>query len=184
MDSHFESFRAVYGERLAAKYGFWRSVVDRSLAAFLRCGDLYEGFARVRCPDCQHEMFVAYSCKQRCTCPSCHQKRTLLTAMLIKRVYEVDPLSCPHCGLWQEPVSRAPPDIDGLARDLDSSSSNGQRGSRQCDQARELTTMDIDTFLATFLSRFMPLSRLDLLQGSRGFLTNKVNWRHTESPTR
>jgi len=51
------------------------------VAAFLRCGDLQEGFARVRCPDCQHEMFVAFSCKQRCTCPSCHQKRTLLTAM-------------------------------------------------------------------------------------------------------
>ena len=26
-------------------------------------------------------MFVAYSCKQRCTCPSCHQKRALLTAL-------------------------------------------------------------------------------------------------------
>ncbi len=26
-------------------------------------------------------MFVAYSCKQRCTCPSCHQKRTLLTGI-------------------------------------------------------------------------------------------------------
>ena len=26
-------------------------------------------------------MFVAFSCKQRCTCPSCHQKRTLLTAI-------------------------------------------------------------------------------------------------------
>ena len=43
--------------------------------------DLQEGFARVRCPDCKHEMFVAFSCKQRCTCPSCHQKRTLLTAI-------------------------------------------------------------------------------------------------------
>jgi len=30
---------------------------------------------------CQHEMFVAFSCKQRCTCPSCHQKRTLLTSL-------------------------------------------------------------------------------------------------------
>ena len=38
-------------------------------------------FARVRCRKCKHEMFVAYSCKQRCTCPSCHQKRTLLTAL-------------------------------------------------------------------------------------------------------
>ncbi|MDP6415798.1 MAG: transposase, partial [Gammaproteobacteria bacterium] len=61
--------------------GFWRPVIDRSVTAFLKCGDLHEGFARVRCPDCKHEMFVAYSCKQRCTCPSCHQKRTLLTAM-------------------------------------------------------------------------------------------------------
>ena len=51
------------------------------MTAFLSCGDLHEGFARVRCPDCQHEMFVAFSCKQRCTCPSCHQKRTLLTAL-------------------------------------------------------------------------------------------------------
>ena len=34
-----------------------------------------------RCPDCKHEMFVAFSCKRRCTCPSCHQKRTLLTSL-------------------------------------------------------------------------------------------------------
>ena len=51
------------------------------MTAFLQCGDLHQGFARVRCPDCQHEMFVAFSCKQRCTCPSCHQKRALLTSM-------------------------------------------------------------------------------------------------------
>jgi len=81
MDEHFGSFRHVYDERFQAKYGFWRPVVDRSVAAFLKCGDLEEGFARVRCPDCHHEMFVAFSCKQRCTCPSCHQKRTLLTAL-------------------------------------------------------------------------------------------------------
>lgn len=81
LDGHFEAFREVYHERFQDKYGFWRPVVDRSVAAFLTCGDLHEGFARVRCPNCKHEMFVAYSCKQRCTCPSCHQKRTLLTAM-------------------------------------------------------------------------------------------------------
>ena len=75
MDRHFESFRQVYDERFQAKYGFWRPVVDRSVTAFLHCGDLNEGFARVRCPDCRHEMFVAFSCKQRCACPSCHQKR-------------------------------------------------------------------------------------------------------------
>ena len=51
------------------------------MTAYLKCGDLHEGFARVRCADCKHEMFVAFSCKQRCTCPSCHQKRTLMTGI-------------------------------------------------------------------------------------------------------
>ena len=37
--------------------------------------------SRVRLSFIPHQMFVAYSCKQRCTCPSCHQKRTLLTAI-------------------------------------------------------------------------------------------------------
>jgi len=81
LDEHFDSFHQVYDEQFQAKYGFWRPVVARSVTAFLKCGDLQEGFARVRCPDCHHEMFVAFSCKQRCTCPSCHQKRTLLTAL-------------------------------------------------------------------------------------------------------
>jgi ribosomal protein S27E len=81
LDQHFETFQRVYDERFAAKYGFWRPIVERSVTAFLKCGDLQEGFARVRCPDCHHEMFVAFSCKQRCTCPSCHQKRALLTAI-------------------------------------------------------------------------------------------------------
>ncbi len=80
IERHFESFQRVYDERFAAKYGFWRPIVERSVTAFLKCGDLHEGFARVRCPDCQHEMFVAFSCKQRCACPSCHQKRALLTS--------------------------------------------------------------------------------------------------------
>jgi len=74
LDEHFDSFRQVYDECFQEKYGYWRPIVEQSVAAFLKCGDLQEGFARVRCPDCKHEMFVAFSCKQRCTCPSCHQK--------------------------------------------------------------------------------------------------------------
>jgi len=88
MDRHFAAFQQVYDDRFQARYGFWRPVrpplrggARHSVTAFLKCGDLQEGFARVRCPDCKHEMFVAFSCKQRCTCPSCHQKRTLLTAL-------------------------------------------------------------------------------------------------------
>ena len=81
IDQHFDSFQQVYDERYQAKYGYWRPIIEQSVTAYLKCGDLHAGFARVRCPDCKHEMFVAFSCKQRCTCPSCHQKRTLLTAM-------------------------------------------------------------------------------------------------------
>jgi ribosomal protein S27E len=64
VDQHFATFSRVYDERFQAKYGYWRPVVERSVRAYLRCGDLHEGFARIRCPDCGHEMFVAFSCKQ------------------------------------------------------------------------------------------------------------------------
>ena len=64
LGEHFDSFRQVYDEQFQAKYGFWRPVVARSVTAFLKWGDLQEGFARVRCPDCHHERFVAFSCKQ------------------------------------------------------------------------------------------------------------------------
>jgi hypothetical protein len=86
MDEHFESFQQVCDERFAAKYGYWRPVVERSVEAFLKCGDFQEGFARVRCRKCKHEMSVAYSRKQRCTCPSCDQKRALLTALHVAEV--------------------------------------------------------------------------------------------------
>ena len=87
IDEHFDSFQQTYDERFQGKYGFWRPVIERSVAAFLKCGDLHEGFARVRCVDCKQRpckhgaRLVAFSCKQRCTCPSCHQNRTLLTSI-------------------------------------------------------------------------------------------------------
>ncbi|MCP4119683.1 MAG: hypothetical protein GY737_30635, partial [Desulfobacteraceae bacterium] len=33
--------------------------------------------ARVRCEDCGHEYLLAFSCKRRQFCPSCHQKRVV-----------------------------------------------------------------------------------------------------------
>ena len=56
----------------------WRPIVSGTVAKFLRCGDLHEGFARVKCRACKHEFFVAFSCKQRCVCASRHQKRSLI----------------------------------------------------------------------------------------------------------
>jgi hypothetical protein len=35
------------------------------------------GFARVRCEECGHEYLLAFSCKRRQFCPSCHQKRVI-----------------------------------------------------------------------------------------------------------
>ncbi len=80
---HWDEFRAVYADRYARKCGHWRPIYDKTVRHFLKCGDLHHGFARVRCPDCRHEFFVAFSCKQRCICPSCSQKRTLLFGMHI-----------------------------------------------------------------------------------------------------
>ena len=44
---------------------------------YLDCGILHNGFARVRCGDCGHEYLLAFSCKRRHFCPSCHQKRVV-----------------------------------------------------------------------------------------------------------
>lgn len=44
---------------------------------YLDCGDLHMGFARVRCEEYCHEYLLAFSCKRRQFCPSCHQKRVI-----------------------------------------------------------------------------------------------------------
>ena len=47
--------------------------VDKELDAFLECGLLHRGFARVVCHRCRNEHLVAFSCKGRGICPSCTQ---------------------------------------------------------------------------------------------------------------
>ncbi len=85
LDRYFDEFQQVYDERYRKRYGFWRPVISCTVEKFLACGDLREGFARVRCPRCRHEFFVAFSCRRRCLCPSCHQKRALVMAEHIAR---------------------------------------------------------------------------------------------------
>jgi len=92
--------------------------------------------------------------------------------MLIKRVYETDPLACPqcggqmkviafieppqgdviekilrHCGLWHAATPRPPPAADGWVHDPDG---DGDSQGASADEPRELTYVDIDTFEATF----------------------------------
>lgn len=47
------------------------------ISQYLDCGNLRNGFARVKCKDCSHEYLLAFSCKRRHFCPSCHQKRVM-----------------------------------------------------------------------------------------------------------
>jgi hypothetical protein len=78
IDRYYEEFQRVYAQRYQRRYGFWRPAIGAAVRRFLRCGDPAAGLARIRCPDCGHEMFVAFSCRRRCLCPSCHQKRSLI----------------------------------------------------------------------------------------------------------
>ena len=93
VERFYPEFERVYEERYQERTGFWRptcppkprrrQVIARAVERFLDCGDLKKGFARVRCPKCQHEVFVAFSCRGRCVCPSCHQKRALEKAVWV-----------------------------------------------------------------------------------------------------
>jgi hypothetical protein len=49
--------------------------VEEDFRAYLRCGILAHGFARIRCDDCAAERLVAFSCKGRGVCPSCNTRR-------------------------------------------------------------------------------------------------------------
>ncbi|MDF1555458.1 MAG: transposase [Deferrisomatales bacterium] len=82
LDDHYELFRSSYPDSFVKRYGYPRAVVDRVVRGYLDCGDLAQGFARIRCttPGCRHEMLLAFSCKGRWFCPSCHQKKSLLFA--------------------------------------------------------------------------------------------------------
>lgn len=77
---HFSDFEHIYPDRYEKRFGYWRPVIREAIDKFVECGDLRNGFARVRCPECGEEFFVAFSCKQRGCCPSCDQKRALILA--------------------------------------------------------------------------------------------------------
>ena len=80
VEDHFDELERVWDERYEREYGFWRPVTRRVVEQFLDCGDLRCGFARLRCAACRKELLLPWSCRRRCFCPSCHQKRSLLFA--------------------------------------------------------------------------------------------------------
>lgn len=64
-------------DELEAGGAIYRQVERCVLDRFIDCGDLHKGFARIYCDDCGHDYLLAFSCKTRYFCPSCHQKRML-----------------------------------------------------------------------------------------------------------
>jgi hypothetical protein len=78
VQDRFTDVHAVWEDRFAHTYGDWRPVVREVANKFLACGILDHGFARVRCDECAHEYLLAFSCKCRYFCPSCHAKRLAL----------------------------------------------------------------------------------------------------------
>jgi len=80
VQDHLHRLQTVYDERFAHEYGPWRPVVGQVADKFLACGILEHGFARIRCDTCAHEYLLAFSCKCRYFCPSCHAKRLAIWA--------------------------------------------------------------------------------------------------------
>lgn len=51
------------------------SFVKREFEAYLRCGVLEHGFARVYCQECRYDRLIPFSCKRRGFCGSCLSRR-------------------------------------------------------------------------------------------------------------
>ncbi len=77
IEDNFEKLEQVYDDQFTKKYGFFRPYIKQVIYRYLDCGILHNGFARVKCGDCGHEYLLAFSCKRRHFCPSCHQKRVV-----------------------------------------------------------------------------------------------------------
>jgi len=69
---HLETYLAMAEAEEVARLPPW---AEHEFRRYLTCGILAFGFARARCNDCRQERFVAFSCKGRCVCPSCTNRR-------------------------------------------------------------------------------------------------------------
>jgi hypothetical protein len=72
---HFATLERVHEERFEPTQGSLRAAARRAAGRFLDCGLLEHEFARVRCGACRTEFLVAFRCKGRPFCPSCHARR-------------------------------------------------------------------------------------------------------------
>jgi hypothetical protein len=69
---HLETYLAMAEAEEVPHLPPW---TEHEFRRYLTCGILAFGFARARCTDCREERLVAFSCKGRCVCPSCTNRR-------------------------------------------------------------------------------------------------------------
>ncbi|MCB2182707.1 MAG: transposase zinc-binding domain-containing protein [Desulfobulbaceae bacterium] len=84
LSEHFAGFVQEYDRKFSKEYGFYRPVITDVVNDYLKCGDLKQGFARVRCPECHHEFLLAFSCRGRWFCPTCHAKKVVQFGELLR----------------------------------------------------------------------------------------------------
>ena len=82
----WSDFETGYEKRHRPIHGPLRRDAVDVVRQFHRCGDLAAGFTRLQCPDCGHERLLAFTCKTRHFCPSCHQRKVRSTGDWIARV--------------------------------------------------------------------------------------------------
>jgi hypothetical protein len=84
VEERYEEVKQRWEERFQPAYGRWRALVDGVVYAFVDCGDLEHGFARVFCDACRGEYLLAFSCSRRGFCPSCAAKRGALFGAFVR----------------------------------------------------------------------------------------------------
>jgi hypothetical protein len=84
VQAHYADVHDEWEECFEWRYGYWRGSTEKEVGAYLDCGILDNGFARVRCGACRAEFLVAFSCKCRGLCPSCAAKRAAALAAFLR----------------------------------------------------------------------------------------------------
>ncbi len=105
IEGSFEEFQRSYPDQFEEKYGYLRTEVMKAVYSFLECGIPENGMARVRCEECGHDFFVAYSCRCRVACPSCSTKRSVLFGEKVRVI--VKPVSHLHITFTIPKILRA-----------------------------------------------------------------------------
>jgi hypothetical protein len=95
---HFAALERVHEERFEPTHGPLRRAARQAVGRLLDCGLLEHGFARVRCATCRAEFLVAFRCKGRHFCPSCHARRLAEWSLWLEEHQAAAMLSWPHSG--------------------------------------------------------------------------------------